>query len=66
MSVTKTARQKFCLRSKLVVPFVLQIVAAAGLYHVSKIVQHSLTPPSPSAVLRGEQEYCCILFENWY
>ena len=31
MSVTKTVRQKFRLRTKLVVPFVLKIVAAAGL-----------------------------------
>jgi hypothetical protein len=31
MSVTKTVCQKFRLRTKLVVPFVLQIVAAAGL-----------------------------------
>lgn len=31
MSVTKTVCQKFRLRTKLVVPFVLKIVAAAGL-----------------------------------
>jgi hypothetical protein len=31
MSVTKTVCQKFRLRTKLAVPFVMQIVAAAGL-----------------------------------
>ena len=31
MSVTNTVRQKFRFRTTLVVPFVLQIVAAAGL-----------------------------------
>ncbi|MEG4497386.1 MULTISPECIES: HAMP domain-containing protein [unclassified Microcoleus] len=31
---------------------------ADALYHFSKIVQHSSTPPSPPAALRGEQEYC--------
>ncbi len=35
MSVTKTVRQKFRLRTKLVVPFVLQIVAAGLVGYLS-------------------------------